>query len=49
MCLDGGRLVEFDKPGVLLQRPEGYLRALVEESEDRDMLYAMAAQALDRA
>ncbi|KZV72448.1 P-loop containing nucleoside triphosphate hydrolase protein [Peniophora sp. CONT] len=49
MVLDAGRLVEFDKPGVLLQRSQGYLKALVEESEDRDSLYAMASQALGGA
>lgn len=49
MVLDAGRLVEFDKPGVLLQRAEGYFKALVDESEDRDTLYAVAGQALGRA
>ncbi|KAL4247262.1 hypothetical protein ABKN59_006864 [Abortiporus biennis] len=43
MVLDSGRIVEFDKPSVLLQNEKGMLRALVDESEDKDTLYAMAA------
>ncbi|KAI0782168.1 hypothetical protein C8Q75DRAFT_896041 [Abortiporus biennis] len=43
MVLDSGRIVEFDKPSVLLQNEKGMLRALVDESEDKDKLYAMAA------
>ncbi|KAF7340501.1 Multidrug resistance-associated ABC transporter protein [Mycena sanguinolenta] len=42
MVLDAGRLVEFDSPKKLLKIKDGRLRALVEESEDRDALYAMA-------
>ncbi|VDC00900.1 unnamed protein product [Peniophora sp. CBMAI 1063] len=49
MVLDAGRLVEFDKPGLLLQREQGFLKSLVEESEDRDTLYAVASQALGQA
>jgi ABC-type multidrug transport system fused ATPase/permease subunit len=41
MVLDAGRIVEFDKPSVLLQKDGGYLKALVDESEDRDTLLAM--------
>ncbi|KAJ6559868.1 P-loop containing nucleoside triphosphate hydrolase protein [Mycena capillaripes] len=42
MVLDEGRIVEFDSPKVLLQKPKGKLRALVEESGDKDNLYAIA-------
>jgi ABC-type multidrug transport system fused ATPase/permease subunit len=42
MVLDGGRLVEFDKPSVLLQKNGGYLKALVDQSRNRDALLAMA-------
>lgn len=41
MVLDAGRLIEFDSPKALLQR-ESLLRALVDESADKDILYAMA-------
>ena len=37
MVLDAGKLVEFDTPKKLLQEG-GFLRRLVEESEDRDEL-----------
>ncbi|KAJ7293178.1 hypothetical protein C8J57DRAFT_1703993 [Mycena rebaudengoi] len=47
MVLDTGRIsakrqVEFDSPKVLLQNPHGLLRALVDESGDKDTLYKMA-------
>ncbi|KAJ7485533.1 P-loop containing nucleoside triphosphate hydrolase protein [Mycena latifolia] len=42
MVLDEGRIVEFDAPKVLLKNPKGKLRALVDESGDKDKLYAMA-------
>ncbi|KAJ7123848.1 P-loop containing nucleoside triphosphate hydrolase protein [Mycena crocata] len=42
MVLDDGRIVEFDAPKVLLKNPKGKLRALVDESGDKDNLYAMA-------
>ncbi|KAJ7367247.1 P-loop containing nucleoside triphosphate hydrolase protein [Mycena albidolilacea] len=42
MVLDAGRLVEFDTPKELLKIQDGKLRALVEESGDREALYAMA-------
>ncbi|THU95701.1 P-loop containing nucleoside triphosphate hydrolase protein, partial [Dendrothele bispora CBS 962.96] len=42
MVLDAGNIVEFDKPSVLLQDPNGKLRALVDESADKDHLYEMA-------
>ena len=41
MVLDAGRLVEFDTPKALLQK-NGLLRALVDESADKDILHAMA-------
>ncbi|KAI0775463.1 hypothetical protein BC629DRAFT_1595092 [Irpex lacteus] len=41
MVLDAGRLIEFDSPKELLRRPS-LLRALVDESADREALYAMA-------
>jgi ABC-type multidrug transport system fused ATPase/permease subunit len=42
MVLDGGRIVEFGAPQVLLQNEGGLLRALVDESADRKRLHAMA-------
>ncbi|KAF8068839.1 P-loop containing nucleoside triphosphate hydrolase protein [Lyophyllum atratum] len=42
MVLDAGNIVEFDHPRVLLQKEDGYLRALVDESGDRETLYAAA-------
>ncbi|KAJ6468064.1 P-loop containing nucleoside triphosphate hydrolase protein [Mycena vitilis] len=42
MVLDAGRIVEFDSPKKLLKIKDGKLRALVEESGDRDALYVMA-------
>ncbi len=42
MVLDAGRLIEFDSPKVLLQTENGLLRALVEESADKEALLAMA-------
>ncbi|KAJ7246793.1 hypothetical protein B0H12DRAFT_753891 [Mycena haematopus] len=42
MVLDEGRIVEFDAPKELLKNPKGKLRALVDESGDKDNLYAMA-------
>ncbi|KAH8990840.1 hypothetical protein EDB92DRAFT_1935217 [Lactarius akahatsu] len=44
MVLDAGRLVEFDKPSELLKIEDGKFRSLVDESEDRDLLYAMASE-----
>ncbi|KAJ7730238.1 P-loop containing nucleoside triphosphate hydrolase protein, partial [Mycena maculata] len=41
MVLDAGRLVEFDSPRNLLEIPGGHFRALLDESEDRDVLYGM--------
>ncbi|KAF7319288.1 ATP-binding cassette transporter [Mycena chlorophos] len=45
MVLDAGKIVEFDTPAVLLQKKNGKLRALVDESGDRDALYKMAGVA----
>ncbi|RPD55478.1 P-loop containing nucleoside triphosphate hydrolase protein [Lentinus tigrinus ALCF2SS1-6] len=42
MVLDAGRIVEFGKPSELLKNEKGLLRALVDESGDREKLYAMA-------
>ncbi|KAJ7274255.1 P-loop containing nucleoside triphosphate hydrolase protein [Mycena rebaudengoi] len=42
MVLDAGRLVEFDSPKALLKIKDGKLRALVDESGDQELLYAMA-------
>ncbi|KAJ7469587.1 hypothetical protein FB451DRAFT_1368560 [Mycena latifolia] len=42
MVLDAGRIVEFDSPKELLKIKDGKLRALVDESNDQDTLYAMA-------
>ncbi|EMD41584.1 hypothetical protein CERSUDRAFT_110134 [Gelatoporia subvermispora B] len=42
MVLDAGRIVEFDTPSALLENPEGILRALVEESGDKEALLNMA-------
>jgi len=42
MVLDAGRIVEFDTPKELLKNKNGMLRALVDESGDREALYKMA-------
>lgn len=42
MVLDAGRLVEFDSPQVLLEKEDSLLRALVNESADKETLFAMA-------
>lgn len=41
MVLDAGELVEFDTPKNLLVKEGGVFSALVEESEDREILKAM--------
>ncbi|KAJ3523042.1 hypothetical protein NMY22_g11626 [Coprinellus aureogranulatus] len=46
MVLDAGRIVEFDKPSELLKNPTGKLRALVDESGDREHLYQVAGVSL---
>lgn len=42
MVLDAGNIKEFDTPKALLQNPDGLLRSLVDESGDREALYAAA-------
>ena len=42
MVLDAGRLVEFDSPRALLEQKGGLLFTLVNESPDRETLYAAA-------
>ena len=42
MVLDAGNIVEFDSPAQLLKNEKGFLRSLVDESNDRATLYAMA-------
>ena len=42
MVLDAGEIVEFDSPKVLLAMEGGRLRSLVDESNDKDILYEMA-------
>lgn len=42
MVLDDGRIAEFDRPRELLQIENRLLRALVDESGDRDVLTVMA-------
>ncbi|KZV93631.1 hypothetical protein EXIGLDRAFT_835559 [Exidia glandulosa HHB12029] len=46
MVLDAGRLAEFDSPRALLQRPNGLLRSLVDESADKDELMTIAKAGL---
>ncbi|KAJ7630116.1 P-loop containing nucleoside triphosphate hydrolase protein [Mycena polygramma] len=41
MVLDTGRIIEFDTPQNLLEIKDGHFHRLVDESEDRDALYAM--------
>ncbi|KAF9021407.1 P-loop containing nucleoside triphosphate hydrolase protein [Hymenopellis radicata] len=48
MVLDAGRIVEFDTPGALLGKTNGRLRALVDESADRDALCAMPSLLVKR-
>ncbi|KAJ3551685.1 hypothetical protein NM688_g4563 [Phlebia brevispora] len=43
MVLDAGRLIEYGRPSELLKKDQGAFRALVAESEDRDMLLAAAS------
>ncbi|KAI0052512.1 hypothetical protein FA95DRAFT_1675194 [Auriscalpium vulgare] len=43
MVLDAGRIVEFGRPSELLKIDDGRLRSLVDESGDKEVLYAMAA------
>ncbi|KZP10497.1 hypothetical protein FIBSPDRAFT_963101 [Athelia psychrophila] len=41
MVLDAGRIVEFASPEELLRNERGHLRALIDESKDRDALLAL--------
>lgn len=41
MVLDEGHIVEFDSPMVLMQNEKSFLRALVEESADKETLQGM--------
>lgn len=41
IVLDAGNIVEFGKPSELLQTKDGKLKALVDESGDKDVLYKM--------
>ena len=47
MVLDAGRLVEFDSPKNLLKKKDGLLRALVDESDDKEILLKLADTTLD--
>ncbi|KAJ6544500.1 P-loop containing nucleoside triphosphate hydrolase protein [Mycena capillaripes] len=42
LVLDAGRIVEYDSPKELLKIKDGKLRALVEESGEREALYSLA-------
>ncbi|KAE9405641.1 hypothetical protein BT96DRAFT_955137 [Gymnopus androsaceus JB14] len=42
MVLDAGNLVEFGTPSDLLRQEDGSFRALVEESSDKEALFALA-------
>ncbi|KIK62964.1 hypothetical protein GYMLUDRAFT_259735 [Collybiopsis luxurians FD-317 M1] len=42
MVLDAGKIVEYDSPKELLKNKTGHLRALVDESADRELLFEMA-------
>ena len=42
LVLDAGNIVEFGKPSELLRIRNGKLKALVDESGDKDALYKMA-------
>jgi ABC-type multidrug transport system fused ATPase/permease subunit len=41
MVLEAGKIVQFDTPSALLHKDSGAFKALVDESSDRDTLYAM--------
>ncbi|TDL23375.1 hypothetical protein BD410DRAFT_820769 [Rickenella mellea] len=48
MVLDAGRIVEYDTPSVLLRKDGGLLKSLVDESGDREKLYAIAGGKAER-
>ncbi|KAF8610640.1 P-loop containing nucleoside triphosphate hydrolase protein [Ceratobasidium sp. AG-I] len=41
MVLEAGKIIEFDSPAALLQKENGAFKLLVDESTDKDALYAM--------
>ena len=45
MVLDGGRLIEFDAPAVLLQNETSIFTAIVEETGDASNLRTIAQNA----
>lgn len=45
MVLDAGQIVEFDQPARLLENENGHFRALIDGSEERELLRGMAAEA----
>jgi ABC-type multidrug transport system fused ATPase/permease subunit len=49
MVFDTGRVVEYAAPRELLQRKDGYLRALVNESLDKEDLLTMVGIATTSA
>ncbi|QRW00087.1 ABC transporter transmembrane region [Ceratobasidium sp. AG-Ba] len=46
MVLEAGKIVEFDTPAALLQRPEGAYKSLVDQNADRDVFYAAVEERL---
>ena len=44
MVLDAGQIVEFDQQSRLLDNKDGYFRALVDGSEERDLLRSMISE-----
>lgn len=42
MVLNQGQIVEFSQPKMLLQKEDGYFKRMVDDSADRDELYALA-------
>ncbi|QRW00073.1 ABC transporter transmembrane region [Ceratobasidium sp. AG-Ba] len=44
IVLEAGKIIEFDSPAALLRKDKGAFKSLVDESGDKDALYAMAKQ-----
>ncbi|KAF5309503.1 hypothetical protein D9619_012343 [Psilocybe cf. subviscida] len=44
IVLDAGRVAEFDSPAALLKKNDGFFKALVDGSGDKDVLYEMAGK-----
>ncbi|CAE6409157.1 unnamed protein product, partial [Rhizoctonia solani] len=42
MVLESGNIIEFDSPAALLGKESGAFKSLVDESGDKEALYAMA-------